>query len=81
MHGVFLYYVVSYKFGNSEDPDQTLIGVGRFKKIGGGGGGARFRILGGGGGGKVGQTFRWLETDRSPRSQSVPNNYISHTEN
>ena len=42
---------------------------------GGGGGGARFRILAGR------QNFRWLQTDWSPRSKSLPNNYISLIEN
>ena len=38
------------EFTNSIDPDEASnnIGVGRFKILGGGGGGGRFRILGGG---------------------------------
>ena len=46
--------------------------------IRGGGGG------GGGGAGKaqnIGRGANFSLADRSPRPQSVPNNYISHTEN
>ena len=53
--------------------------------IGGGGGGrgARFRILeGGGGGGKWPNLTLAAKLIEAPaRPQSVPNSYISHTEN
>ena len=61
---------------------RKVLNIGGAGGVGGGGDGARFRILGGGGGGaRWGHSFRWLKTNWSPRSQSVPNNYISHIEN
>lgn len=56
--------------GKGCEPMQICGSSHRRKKVGG-------RALGG----TVGQTFRWLWTDRSPRHQTVPNYYISHIGN
>ena len=62
-----------------------IIGVGRLRILGGGGGeGARFRVLGvgwqGGGGANSLQAHEVVKTSCAHKvfNKSVPNNYISH---
>ena len=57
------------------------IGVGRFRILGGGGGGARFRILGGGQGGGGIPSSQFDAMCPLVFNKPVPNNYISQLKN